>query len=117
MNAKIKFSFVCVLLIIGIFVACSIFNAPPVYNGKFEWRKIIVHADIAEYTSGKVFESVNEDFKVIFKLEKGDECYFLHDENWVWRDKKDPFFMLLPIFCPKKGGGWAMPPSELFIQP
>lgn len=111
MKSKIKFSFAFVILIIGIFVTRSTFNAPPVYDGHFQWKKIIVKDDIAEYTEGKVFESVNENLKVIFKLEKGDECYFLHDKNWVWRDKKDPSFMLLPIFCPKKGGGWAMPPS------
>lgn len=48
----------------------------------------------------------------VFKMEVGDECYFLRDEGWRWRDTKDLAFALAPVFCPKKGGGWAMLPGD-----
>ena len=68
-------------------------------------------AEISHATAFPVYASI-EKMKEIFRMEVGDECYFLKDDGWRWRDAKDPAFALAPVFCPKKGGGWAMLPRE-----
>lgn len=88
------------------------FFSTPKYTGDFKWVRVVVgNLGRAQGAETKVFGSLDT-LREIFSLRAGDECFYLTGEEWVWRDKKDPAFSLVPIFCPTKGGGWAMPPSE-----
>ena len=88
------------------------FSSSPRYEGPFNWNRVVIgqNANLGG-TDSKVFESI-EMMKTIFSLQAGDECFYLNSKEWIWRDQKDPFFSLVPIFCPKKGGGWAMPHGD-----
>ena len=91
-----------------------IFSSTPKYIGEFKWVRVVVASDPSKSrgVETKVFGSVDK-LHEIFSLSVGDECFYLTGEEWIWRDKKDPGFSLVPVFCPMKGGGWAMPPSAL----
>jgi hypothetical protein len=97
--------FLCIAVFLG---GCDLFfkNSHPPYKGRFLWEKIVIDKDLSGLTNGVVFDSL-VNMKEAFRLEFGDECYYLQGEQWVWRDPKDmmPF---VPIFCLKKGGGWAI---------
>jgi hypothetical protein len=106
--------FIAALLIIAAVVVVGglVFfrSSPPSYQGPFNWTRVVVPAHgTSEGTEYEVFESIKQ-FKKLFSLEPGDECFYLTGEEWTWRDTKDVGFSLVPIFCPKKGGGWAVPP-------
>ena len=104
---------------VGIFlifaVSLFVYRMPsdaPYFNGPFHWSRMEIKvAEVSHATAFPVYASI-ETMKVIFQMEVGDECYFLKDDGWRWRDTKDLGFALAPVFCPKKGGGWAMLPGE-----
>ena len=84
----------------------------PYFDGPFHWSRMeIKTARTSRASAFPVYESI-EKMTEVFKMEVGDECYFLRDEGWRWRDTKDLAFALAPVFCPKKGGGWAMLPGD-----
>ncbi|MGF6525702.1 hypothetical protein [Variovorax sp. PvP013] len=100
----------CVVAIILLFHTMS--KNSPRFQGSFHWKKMEIRKSGASNASDlAVYESIEKMIK-IFQLEVGDECYFLEEEEWIWRDAKDPVFALAPVFCPKKGGGWAMLPKS-----
>jgi len=87
------------------------FSSSPRYKGPFNWNRVVIGQNASlGGTDFEVFESVKkEKMDKVFSLQAGDECFYLKSEELTWRDKKDPSFLMVPIFCPKKGGGWAMP--------
>lgn len=96
----------CVTAIIFLFHTMS--KNFPRFQGSFHWNKMeIRNSGASDASDLAVYESIEKMTK-IFQLETGDECYFLVAEEWIWRDAKDPAFALAPVFCPEKGGGWAM---------
>lgn len=100
----------CFAAIIFIFHTMS--KNSPRFQGSFHWNKMeIKNSGVSDASDFAVYESIERMTK-IFQLETGDECYFLKEEEWIWRDAKDPAFALVPVFCPKKGGGWAMLPRN-----
>lgn len=113
-----KILFILLLLVAAIFGGVvMIFSSTPKYIGEFKWIRVVVVGDPrkSQGVETKVFGSIDK-LHEIFSLSAGDECFYLTGEEWVWRDKKDPAFSLVPIFCPTKGGGWAMPPSESALK-
>lgn len=82
-------------------------NKPP-YDGTFHWSRAVITSDLNPDSFGSsVYVEPKNGQKTAFKLEKGDECFFIDDGNWEWADKKDVGIVLVPAFCPKKGGGWV----------
>lgn len=93
-----------------------LFLSLPKYQGAFNWTRVIIeHNEDLDWTNSSVFKSI-EKMDKIFSLQMGDECFYLNDEEWIWHDKKDPVLTLVPIFCPKKGGGWAIPPNNVVAK-
>ena len=108
-----KFSTAIIFGLAVAFGACMLSFSPPEYQGSFKWVRTEIEGSELRKINPEVFDSL-EKMNKIFSLEAGDECFFLLDKEWIWRDKKDPAFLLAPVFCPEKGGGWAMPPSSRF---
>lgn len=100
----------CILLFLGLLPACS--PVKPVYQGEFDWKRwnIKKHVD-CEYPDCFVYRRVLR-LEKSFRLEAGDECYFLNGDQWLLKDPKDPAIWLCPVFCVGKGGGWAFFPEE-----
>ncbi len=70
---------------------------------------IVIKEDLDSSLSSSWVYTEIEKFQKSFTLKKGDECYVLTAPEWKWEDAKDGAFTLVPIFCPRKGAGWADP--------
>lgn len=106
---------VAALIVVVILIFAGLYGVrfrSPTYVGEFKWVRVVVGDRVeSQGVESKVFHSIEKPSE-IFSLNAGDECFYLSGEEWVWRDKKDPAFSLAPVFCPKKGGGWAVPPAS-----
>ena len=90
------------LLTLATFFLYQISTNLPRFQGQFHWEKVEIMMSAAPGSSDlEVYESIRNMTKV-FQLEPGDECYFLTEEDWIWRDIKDPAFALAPVFARKK---------------
>ncbi|UST55418.1 hypothetical protein NF681_09705 [Comamonadaceae bacterium OTU4NAUVB1] len=99
------------LLLLIIFLLFKNPSDPPYFKGPFQWSRMEVKmAQTSGASAFPVYASIDR-MNEIFQMEVGDECYFLKDDGWRWRDTKDPAFALAPVFCPGKGGGWTMLPG------
>lgn len=87
-------------------------DTTPVYTGAFKWTRVIIKGPAQEQDfASKVFKSADTS-EPLFILETGDECFYLGEKHWISYDSKDPGIAVTPVFCPAKGGGWALPRSE-----
>ena len=78
----------------------------PPWTGEFIGKRVVIQkATDPSLSTSWVFADL-ADFKRMFVLEKGDECFVLTAPEWRWQDAKGGL-SLVPVFCPAKGGGWT----------
>lgn len=82
----------------------------PPWTGSFAGVRVAIKTDPdPRFPEASLVYADVENFKELFRLEKGDECFALTSPGWKWEDIKDPSFAFVAVFCPRKGAGWADP--------
>ncbi|WP_420476513.1 hypothetical protein [Noviherbaspirillum sp. ST9] len=88
----------------GLYVAMK--KQTPPWTGPFIGKRVVIQKETdPSLSTSWVFADV-DDFKKMFMLQKGDECFVMTEPEWRWQDAKGGF-TLVPVFCPAKGGGWT----------